>query len=158
MSSALNTPSIQTILRKICLASSPSPPSSSSFLLLKSHSLSSASSHCLRHSLSSAAAASLCRCSAASSRVFATAATTTAMGDAVADATMDAVQRRLMFEDESVKRIILFSVLFGGIDLWYKCFLMSAFSWGDKSMLVRWNGFWLFFLCLSEVAGIFLAA
>ncbi|KAL3520519.1 hypothetical protein ACH5RR_018668 [Cinchona calisaya] len=141
MSSTLTTP-FQTILKRIFLSSP-----SSSFSLFKSHYSSSSSSSLslrLQRTLSATAAAPLPRFSLYSRVSQATLSTSssssTAMGDFVADAAMDAVQRRLMFEDECIlvdenDRVV-------GHDTKYNCHLMEKIE--SENLLHRAFSVFLF--------------
>ncbi|XP_027087856.1 isopentenyl-diphosphate Delta-isomerase I [Coffea eugenioides] len=145
MSSTFTTPRFQTVLKRISLSSS-SPTSSSTFPVLRSHSpfatsflkqtLSAAASPLCRSSLSSSASSSFSRMSA----VTASTSSSTVMGDAIADAAMDVVQRRLMFEDECIlvdenDRVV-------GHDTKYNCHLMEKIE--SENLLHRAFSVFLF--------------
>nr|ARU08104.1 IDI1 [Gardenia jasminoides] len=147
MSSALTTPCFQTILKRISSSSSSCSSSPSTFSLLKSHSPFSTSSLKQALSSSTAAASPLCRCSlsssSSSSRVSAataSASSSTVMVDAVADAAMDAVQRRLMFEDECI--LVDENDHVVGHDTKYNCHLMEKIE--SENLLHRAFSVFLF--------------
>ncbi|XP_027087163.1 isopentenyl-diphosphate Delta-isomerase I [Coffea arabica] len=142
MSSTFTTPRFQTILKRISLSSS----SSSTFPVLRSHSpfstsflkqtLPAAASPLCRSSLSSSSSSSFSRMSA----VTASTSSSTVMGDAIADAAMDVVQRRLMFEDECIlvdenDRVV-------GHDTKYNCHLMEKIE--SENLLHRAFSVFLF--------------
>ncbi|KAL3523319.1 hypothetical protein ACH5RR_016153 [Cinchona calisaya] len=144
MTSKFTTTPFQSIhkLKRISALSSPSSPSPS-FLHFKTNSHSISSSLSLPRLKQTLAAAcdplggSLCRCVTAAA--LSTTSSTT-MGDVVADAAMDAVQRRLMFEDECI--LVDENDLVVGHDTKYNCHLMEKIE--SENLLHRAFSVFLF--------------